>query len=377
MESGLRNLIGSEVKAKSEVAGNLGLATLHLSKSPGKEVAVTLGSKVNIGFTTGDAKSFSVAEGARLIFNDQNWNKPALAVIQLDPNLQGAAAALIEVRSGNVPLAWSVSFGLLAGLFLLFGIYHRFRLPYPASDRPGAVASTGNFFGEFGQTFAAFFKKKQIGFLLLFLLFYRFAEAQLVKLVVPFLLDPREVGGLGLTTSQVGFAYGTVGIVALMCGGLLGGMVTARRGLKFWLWWMVLAIHLPDAVFVYLAYALPGNFWVINLCVAVEQFGYGFGFTGYMLYMIYIARGEHQTAHYAICTGFMALGMMLPGMFSGWLQEIIGYQHFFIWVLLATIPGFLVVKFIPLDPEFGRKTTRPVGAGELRPRMEAEEDPKA
>jgi PAT family beta-lactamase induction signal transducer AmpG len=153
----------------------------------------------------------------------------------------------------------------------------------------------------------------------------------------------------------VGFVYGTLGIIALTCGGLAGGMVASRHGLKYWLWPMVFIMHLPDAMFIYLAYAQPQSLWVINLCVAAEQFGYGFGFTGYMLYMIYIARGEHKTAHYAICTGFMALGMMVPGMFSGWLQDMIGYQHFFVWVLLATLPGFAVVAFIPLDPEFGRK----------------------
>jgi len=172
-----------------------------------------------------------------------------------------------------------------------------------------------------------------------------------------FLLDGREVGGLGLTTGQVGFVYGTIGIIALTCGGLLGGMVASRGGLKFWLWPMVLIMHLPDATFVYLAYAQPDNFILINLCVAIEQFGYGFGFTAYMLYMIYIARGKHETAHYAICAGFMALGMMLPGMFSGWLQEIIGYQHFFVWVMLATIPGFLVAALVPLDAQFGKKAS--------------------
>jgi PAT family beta-lactamase induction signal transducer AmpG len=132
-------------------------------------------------------------------------------------------------------------------------------------------------------------------------------------------------------------------------------MVASRQGLKFWLWIMVCIIHLPDAVFIYLAYAQPDNLLVVSACVAVEQFGYGFGFTAYMLYMIYISRGQHQTAHYAICTGFMALGMMIPGMWSGWLQEIIGYQHFFVWVILATVPGFIVTALIPLDREFGRK----------------------
>jgi PAT family beta-lactamase induction signal transducer AmpG len=154
----------------------------------------------------------------------------------------------------------------------------------------------------------------------------------------------------------VGFVYGTIGIIALTCGGLLGGMVASRQGLKYWLWPMVFSMHLPDAVFVYLAYAQPDNFALINLCVAVEQFGYGFGFTAYMLYMLYMARGRHETAHYAICTGFMALGMMLPGMFSGWLEDVLGYQHFFLWVMLATLPGFLVVAFVPLDREFGKKS---------------------
>ena len=211
---------------------------------------------------------------------------------------------------------------------------------------------------EFLRTFDAFFRKDRIGVLLLFLLFYRFAEAQLVKMVAPFLLDGREVGGLGLTTGQVGFVYGTIGIIALTCGGLLGGMLVSRQGLKYWLWPMVLIMHLPDAVFVYLAYAQPTSRSIISICVAIEQFGYGFGFTAYMLYMIYIARGQHETAHYAICTGFMALGMMLPGMFSGWLQEIIGYPHFFVWVMLATLPGFLVVAFVPLEPGFGKRVAR-------------------
>jgi PAT family beta-lactamase induction signal transducer AmpG len=153
----------------------------------------------------------------------------------------------------------------------------------------------------------------------------------------------------------VGIVYGTIGILALTLGGLLGGMVASRQGLKFWLWPMVLIIHLPDAAFIYLAQAQPDNLAIISAAVAVEQFGYGFGFTAFMLYMIYIARGEHSTAHYAICTGFMALGMMIPGMWSGWLQEIIGYTHFFTWVILATVPSFIVVMLIPLDAEFGKK----------------------
>ncbi len=264
-------------------------------------------------------------------------------------------AGEIEMRTGSTKFAWSVAFAVLAGLFICFGLYHRFILPRPAADKIGYAGNTAHFVTEFFTTFSAFFRKPQIVALLSFLLLYRFAEAQLVKMVSLFLLDVREAGGLGLTTEQVGFVYGTIGVIALLIGGLLGGFVVSRQGLKFWLWPMVFAMHLPDAVFVYLAYAQPQSLMLISACVAVEQFGYGFGFAAYMLYMIYVARGEHRTAHYAICTGFMALGMMLPGMWSGWLQEKIGYPHFFAWVLLATIPGFAVVKLIRVDPEFGKK----------------------
>ncbi|NOS69582.1 MAG: MFS transporter [Verrucomicrobia bacterium] len=344
----LKNNFGRTAVARSDVSGNIGVVSLHLSKPPGREVVVTP------AFAAGD-KSISLAEGARLVFDDSNWNKPALVVIQLDPKLKSETRAVFAVRSGNIPLSWTVTMFVLAAMFLGAGLWHKFILPRPAGDKPGDTQNIPAFITEFFKTFGSFFRKPKIVVLLLFLLLYRFGEAQLVKMVQPFLLDAREVGGLGLTTGQVGIVYGTIGILALTLGGLLGGMVASRQGLKFWLWPMVLIIHLPDAAFIYLAHAQPDNFAVISAAVAVEQFGYGFGFTAFMLYMIYIARGEHRTAHYAICTGFMALGMMLPGMWSGWLQEIIGYTHFFTWVILATVPSFIVVMLIPLDAEFGKK----------------------
>jgi PAT family beta-lactamase induction signal transducer AmpG len=357
LEPILRAHFPPNTAGQSELIGNVGIIQIQLSRPPGKSLVITLAESSGgfFGFFKTASKNISIPEGGRLTFNDENWNKPATVVFQLDPKLKTEISASYEIRSGNISISWAISFFVLAGLFLFFGIYHKLVLPRPAADCTGNSGNLFQFLNDFFATFDAFFRKERIGVLLLFLLFYRFAEAQLVKLVTPFLLDGREVGGLGLTTGQVGFVYGTIGIIALTCGGLLGGMVASRWGLKFWLWPMVLIMHLPDAVFVYLAYAQPDNFAMINLCVAIEQFGYGFGFTAYMLYMIYIARGRHETAHYAICTGFMALGMMLPGMFSGWLQDIIGYQHFFVWVLLATIPGFLIIFFVPLDPEFGKK----------------------
>ncbi|TMQ62537.1 MAG: AmpG family muropeptide MFS transporter [Candidatus Eisenbacteria bacterium] len=265
-------------------------------------------------------------------------------------------AGVLEARTGDVHHAWSIAMAVLAGTFLVFGLWHQQALPRPDVDRPGDARRIPEFVKEFLATFGSFFRRPRIGVLLAFLLLYRFGEAQLVKMVSPFLLDAHDKGGLGLTTIQVGAVYGTVGIVALTLGGVLGGWVAARDGLKTWLWPMLLAIHLPDAVFIYLAYAQPTSIWLIQACVALEQFGYGFGFTAYVLYMIHIARGRHQTAHYAICTGFMALGMMLPGMWSGWLQDRIGYPHFFVWVILATIPSFLAAARIPLEADFGRKT---------------------
>jgi MFS transporter, PAT family, beta-lactamase induction signal transducer AmpG len=265
------------------------------------------------------------------------------------------AGSIEQWSGGNITLAWSSAFAVLALLFPLFALYHRFFLPAPESDAPALDRSSGGILNEFLRTFALFFKKKDIVAILAFLLFYRFAEAQLVKLVPPFLLDARAKGGLGLSTSEVGIAYGTVGIIALTLGGLAGGYVVSRGGLKRWLWVMVLAIHLPDAVFVYLSHVQPDHFLVITGAVAIEQFGYGFGFTAYVLFMMMISAGEHRTAHYAICTGFMALGMMLPGMFSGMIQEALGYKLFFLWILLSTVPGFIVAALVKIEPGYGAK----------------------
>jgi PAT family beta-lactamase induction signal transducer AmpG len=272
-------------------------------------------------------------------------------------------AGEMQKRTGSYSTAWMQTFALVAGIVLALGIYHRLVLPRPANDVAGDAISTE----KFSETFVTFFRKPQIRMLLTFLLLYRFGEAQLLTVAKLFLLDPRVQGGLALTDGQFGWVYGTFGVGALLLGGMLGGFVVARQGLKFWLWPMVLAIHLPDAVFIWLAYAQPENLFAIGAGVVVEQFGYGFGFTAFMLYMIYIARGKHQTAHYAICTGFMALGMNLPNAWSGWLQQHLGYQHFFVWVLLATVPSFIVALRIPLETEFGKRKSATSGkAGGLR-----------
>ena len=264
-------------------------------------------------------------------------------------------AGLLE-QSQGIATAWSITFFIIAALFLGFFVYHRVILPYPVTDRSSLESGNKKIMEEFLHTFKVFFKRKDIGRILAFLLLFRFAEAQLVKLVIPFLIDVRDKGGLGLSTEQVGVVYGTVGVIALLIGGLLGGYLISRFGLKKMLWIMVISIHLPDVVFIYLSQVQPDNFTMINMALAVEQFGYGFGFAAYMMFMIMVSEGEYKTAHYAICTGIMALGMMLPGMFSGWLEDQIGYQNFFLWVVASTIPGFIVAAMIHISPDYGKKT---------------------
>ncbi|KRB97179.1 MFS transporter [Duganella sp. Root198D2] len=256
-------------------------------------------------------------------------------------------------HTGNPQMAWSVAFAVLGAVFLALALYHLFALPKPAEDARAVRSSAP--MKEFFATFAAFFRKDGIIVILLFLLLFRLGESQLLKMVVPFLKDPLANGGLGLSTEAVGIAYGTVGIIGLILGGLAGGWLIARFGLKRCLWPFAIAIHIPDLIFVYLSQAQPQNFAWISACLAVEQFGYGLGFTSFMMYMIMVSQGEHKTAHYSICTGFMALGMMIPQMASGKLQELLGYQHFFIFACTATIPAFIMTALIKIDPDFGRE----------------------
>ena len=264
-------------------------------------------------------------------------------------------AGWFEQTTGSVTFAWSVVFFVLAGMFAALSLYHRAVLPYPATD--SLRTSTEKPLREFLRVFALFLGKKHILPILAFLLLYRFGEAQLLKLAAPFLLDAPAKGGLGLTTQQVGIVYGTAGVVCLTLGGILGGLAISRFGLKRLLWPMALSLNVPHLVYVALAYGLPTNIYVIGFAVALEQLGYGFGFAAYLLYMILISDGPHKTAHYALCTGFMALGMMLPGMLSGYLQSWLGYPHFFVWICIAAAPALVATAAVygQIPPGFGAK----------------------
>ncbi|HVU18002.1 MAG TPA: MFS transporter [Candidatus Didemnitutus sp.] len=249
-----------------------------------------------------------------------------------------------RLDSHGLAPAWVQVFWLLAAGYGVLAFFNLVMMPHPPADN--AAVRQGNFGRDYLTAFVAFFQRPTLVRMLAFLLVYRFAEAQLLKLVNPFLLDRREAGGLGLTDQQVGILYGEFGVAALILGGILGGVAIARGGLRKWLWPMATAMSLPNLVFVYLALAQPSNEMVIGASLVVEQFGYGFGFAAYLVYLMQMAEGPYRTAHYAIGTGFMALGMMIPGLWAGWLQERIGYTHFFGWVLIAAVPSLAVTFWV-------------------------------
>lgn len=267
-------------------------------------------------------------------------------------------AGLLEKNLGDVPKAWSITLVVCAVLFSVLTLWHVFHLPRPSSDtsRLGEGQATArDIFREFGRTFVTFFNKPGVVVALAFMLLYRLPEAFLVKMMNPFLLDPIEKGGLALSTEAVGLVYGTVGVAALTLGGILGGVAASRWGLKKSLWPMALSLTLPCLSFVFLSAFQPQNIWLISSCIALDQFGYGFGFTAYMLYLMYYSDGEFKTAHYSLCTAFMALSMMLPGMVAGYVQEAIGYTSYFIFIMACCLVTAFVTFLLKVDPEYGKK----------------------
>ena len=268
--------------------------------------------------------------------------------------LVGLAGVLQELTH-SIAYAWSLVFYFIAGLFIALWLYHSCALPRPAEDSNRVQKTAGDIVNEFWQTLVTFFRKPQVWVGICFMLFYRMPEGLLAKVSALFLVDKVSNGGLGLSDVEFGMVQGTVGVIGLTLGGIIGGIAASRDGLKRWLWPMVMAITIPDLVYVYLSYALPSSLLVINICVFLEQFGYGFGFSAYMLYLIYYSQGEHKTAHYALCTAFMALSMMIPGLFAGALQESVGYQAFFIIVVACCAMTYIVSALLKIDPEFGKK----------------------
>lgn len=341
---------------ESDMEGNVAVIGVRLSKKPEAGEDKVLNTTMNSG-----DKSISLIQGDRLVFTDKNWDKPAYMIFQLDPKLKEASSVEYKGLSGNIPFAWSITFFVLAGLFIFFSFFHRSSLPKPETGEGHEKLSSGNIIKELKETFITFFKKPQASVAIFFMLTFRFSEAQALKLVNPFLLDPLDQGGLGLSTGEVGLVYGTIGIIGLTLGGIIGGFAAAKGGLKKWLWPMTISMLLTIATFVFLSFTQTQSLLLINICIFVEQFGYGFGFTAYMLYLMYFSEGKHKTAHYAFCTGFMALGMMIPGMFAGWLQELLGYNHFFVWVMICCIVPIIAVALLKINPNYGKAKSNSIG----------------
>lgn len=360
LEVAIKNTFGEEPRNIKDVANNFAIIGVRLTQAPTDEECVLV-----VNYKDGDQsiKLNDKVVDTRFVFNKDNWDKTAYIYFEIDKNIQGNVTATFQGTSGNIPMAWLLVFVVLSVFFLCAAIYHSWVLPVPANDKSvggGEKASAKEIFKGFLDTFKTFFQKKGVWVAMAFMLLYRLPEAQLVKIINPFFLDPVDKGGLGLTTGQVGIVYGTIGIIGLTLGGILGGIVASKGGLKKWLWPMALSISLNSVVYIFLSAVQPdpntvGGFLTISAGMVLDQFGYGFGFTAFMLYMMYFADGPYKTSHYAICTAFMALGMMLPGMWSGWLQELLGYNHFFIWTLLCCLGTWAVTAMVKVDPNYGKK----------------------
>ena len=357
----IKNTFGEDKKADVKAAiNNFAIVGVRLTKAPTEEECVLV-----VNYKDGDQsiKLNDKVVDSRFVFTKDNWDKTAYIYFEIDKNIKGNVTATFQGTSGNIPMAWLLVFVVLSVFFLCAAMYHSWVLPVPANDKSvggGEKASAKEIINGFLDTFKTFFQKKGVWVAMAFMLLYRLPEAQLVKIINPFFLDPVDKGGLGLTTGQVGIVYGTIGIIGLTLGGILGGIVASKGGLKKWLWPMALSISLNSVVYIFLSAIQPdpntvAGFMTISAGMVLDQFGYGFGFTAFMLYMMYFADGPYKTSHYAICTAFMALGMMLPGMWSGWLQELVGYNHFFIWTLLCCLGTWAVTAMVKVDPNYGKK----------------------
>lgn len=277
-------------------------------------------------------------------------------------------AGALEESCSTIATAWSYTFYLLSIFFVCIYLYHLlWGMPQPKRDQPRQGVTAGTIIRDFCMTFVTFFRKPYIWRAMAFMLLYRLPEAMCVKLLQPFLKASIAEGGLGLSTAEIGFVNGTVGVIALLAGGIVGGIAISRGGLKRWLMPMALSLALPCGVYCWLAMSQTDNFMLICSAIAIEQFGYGFGFSAFMLYLIYFSRGESRTSHYAFCTAFMALGMMLPGMAAGWIHERLsqinlfggvgpqGYINFFWWVMVCCMATIVVSMIVKIDPKFGIK----------------------
>ncbi len=249
---------------------------------------------------------------------------------------------VLQRRSGDVPRSWGTVLLISAALLAVISVYHFFRLPKADEDLDRRDSRTSRqIWAEFGESFRSFFSKTGVWWAIAFMLLFRLPEALSLNLLYPFFKDGAEVGGLGAGTEMYGLVYGTFGVVALLLGGIFGGLYASRAGLRRAMWPMALSLALPCAVYLLMAIFKPASVWTIGSLIVLDQFGYGFGFTAYTLFMMQFVDGPLKTSHYAICTAFMWLSMKLPALVAGYLQQWLGYTGFFTLVMVSCLGTFL------------------------------------
>ena len=318
--------------------GNYGTVWLHLSKPPEKNREYTLA----VDAAGGDER-IRIIEGKNIRFNRNNWNRPAIVVLHVPAGINKNSEVVFKVQSEKSSMVWIIIFGIIGGLFFILSVYHKIVLPDPLSDNAGRLGEERSFLKEYFRTVFRFFEKKKVGLAILFLLFFRFGEAQHIKIAPLFWGESRELGGLGLSNAIIG-VLGGAGLIPYILGALLGAYAIHKKGLRFWLWPMFAAINITPLIYAYLAYFQPQMPWIVYACVGAEQLFTGFGITAYFMFMINLSDGEYNASYFAFAAAFMALGQMIPGMISGMIQEAVGYRYFFIWLAASAIPAAFIIK---------------------------------
>lgn len=333
----------------NDLTGNIGLIKFHLSKKPSDKDEFIISLK----FVEGENK-FKVIEGNILKFTSLNWNKPAFAVIQIDSSVTSKTIATFSAGVENFSFGWTITFGFLSLIFFLLFVFHKFILPYPTKDEALIERKNTTLGKEFFRSFARYFEKKKVIVIILFFILYLFSHSQITKVLAQFITDDKINGGLSFQSDIVRFIKG-ISAITFALGSLIAGFMIYKKGLKSLLMFFTFMMNISLAVYVYLSWFLPDNFWIVSILISFENLCYGFGFALIIIYMINVSEGDYPASHFAISFGFMSLGILLSELSSIIIKDALGYKYFFIWVLIATIPSFIFVKLIPIEYGFGKK----------------------
>ncbi|MEW6004398.1 MAG: MFS transporter [Stygiobacter sp.] len=344
-----QSIVLPDTSMLNDLVGNIGIIKFHLSKKPSEKDEYVISLK----FVDGDNK-FKVIEGNTLKFTSLNWNKPAFAVIQIDSNVTNKTIATFSAGVEKFSFGWTITFGFLSLIFLLLFVFHKFILPYPSNDEALIEKKNTTVGKEFFRSFARYFEKKKIILIILFFILYLFGHSQITKVLPQFLTDDKIIGGLYLQNYIVKIIKG-ISTITFALGSLIAGFIIYKKGLKSLMMIFTLMMNISLAVYIYLSWFLPNNFWIVTSLIGFENLCYGFGFSLILMYILNVSEGNYPSSHFAISFGFMSLGILLSEFSSLIIKDSFGYKYFFIWVLISTIPSFILVKLIPIEYNFGKK----------------------